>query len=82
MADLAQPANQLMLCLDSKNGGGKILTYNAMYPAVLCLDSKNGGGKISSALTTSHVRGFALIPKTGGAKCDANRGHHAIVALP
>ena len=34
------------LCLDSKIGGGKMLSPCRHPPLVLCLDSKIGGGKI------------------------------------
>ena len=36
----------VMLCLDSKNGRGKIEPQIGRQVGLLCLDSKNGRGKI------------------------------------
>ena len=36
------------LCLDSKNGRGRMEGAFVAVPALLCLDSKNGRGRINT----------------------------------
>ena len=71
-----------MLCLDSKNGGGK-LALICSAPVQLCLDSKNGGGKLGDHIVPSASR-FALIPKTGVANSapDSRRCLRCFALIP
>ncbi len=72
--------SNLVLCLDSKNGGGKLMPPMQSMPPMLCLDSKNGGGKLNNKDTIKEL-GFALIPKTGAANSLSSRSADW-VALP
>ena len=61
-----------MLCLDSKNEGGKLAKLNSLKALTLCLDSKNEGGKLTPAIV--RVKDcFALIPKTRAANSERRR---------
>jgi hypothetical protein len=53
--DLAAACPPLVsLCLDSKNGGGKLCTSVSNTNDKLCLDSKNGGGKLFPGFSNPH----------------------------
>ena len=45
--------NLATLCLDSKNGGSKLVMDDMFAQALLCLDSKNGGSKLDGRNTLS-----------------------------
>ena len=43
----------MLLCLDSKTGGGKLAGKVESLGHRLCLDSKTGGGKLTKAARTA-----------------------------